>query len=143
LDTLPLASTLLRHFAGGNVTRRTIAWSCLIALLALTGATHGDARDVVEIRLHGRYFIEPATVRILVAVEPDTENRALRIEADGDQMYRSSELRLDGANDKRLHSVEFRNLPAGAYTLRAEVRSSHDVRGSATQDLFVTGSGAQ
>jgi hypothetical protein len=125
------------------VTRRTIAWTCLTALLAIAGATHGDARDVVEIRLHGRYFIEPATVRILVAVEPDAENRALRIEADGEQMYRSSELTLTGANDKRLHSIEFRNLPAGAYTLRAEVRSSHDVRGSATQDLFVTGSGAQ
>ena len=125
------------------MTRRTIAWTCLIALLALTGTTYGDAREVVEIRLHGRYFIEPATVRILVAVEPDAENRALRIEADGDQMYRSSELTLTGANDKRLHSIEFRNLPAGSYTLRAEVRSSHDIRGSATQDLFVTGSGVQ
>ncbi len=125
------------------MTRRTIAWTCLTALLALTGATHGDARDVVEIRLHGRYFIEPATVRILVAVEPDAENRALRIEADGDQMYRSSELTLTGANDKRLHSIEFRNLPAGSYTLRAEVRSSHDIRGSATHDLIVTGSGGQ
>jgi hypothetical protein len=126
------------------VNRRTIAWTCLTALLAVAGATtHGDARDVVEIRLHGRYFIEPATVRILVAVEPDAENRALLIEADGDQMYRSSELTLSGASEKRLHNVEFRNLPAGNYTLRAQVRSSHDIRGSASQDLIVTGSGAQ
>jgi hypothetical protein len=125
------------------VIRRTIAWTCLTGLLALAGATHGDARDVVEIRLHGRYFIEPATVRILVAVEPDAENRALLIEADGDQMYRSSELTLSGASEKRLHNVEFRNLPAGYYTLRAQVRSSHDIRGSASQELVVTGSGAQ
>ena len=125
------------------IRRRTIAWTCLTALLAIGGATRGDARDVVEIRLHGRYFIEPATVRILVAVEPDAENRALLIEADGDQMYRSSELMLTGATDKRLHSIEFRNLPAGAYVLRAQVRSSHDVRGSASQELFVTGSGGQ
>ena len=123
--------------------RRTIAWTCLTGLLALAGATHGDARDVVEIRLHGRYFIEPATVRILVAVEPDAENRALLIEADGDQLYRSSELTLTGASEKRLHNIEFRNLPAGNYTLRAQVRSSHDVRGQASQDLIVTGSGAQ
>ena len=123
--------------------RRIIAWSCLTAVLAITGATRGDARDVVEIRLHGRYFIEPATVRILVAVEPDAENRALLIEADGDQMYRSSELALTGAGDKRLHNIEFRNLPAGAYTLRAQVKSSHDVRGTASQELFVTGSGGQ
>jgi hypothetical protein len=116
---------------------------CLTALLAIGGASRGDARDVVQIRLHGRYFIEPATVRILVAVEPDAENRALRIEADSDHMYRSSELALTGATDKRLHSIEFRNLPAGAYVLRAEVRSSHDVRGSASQELFVTGSGGR
>jgi hypothetical protein len=125
------------------VKRRSIALISLTAILALSGATRGDARDVVEIRLHGRYFIEPATVRILVAVEPDAENRALLIEADGDQLYRSSELALTGATDKRLHSIEFRNLPAGAYTLRAQVKSSHDIRGSASQDLIVTGSGAQ
>jgi hypothetical protein len=58
-------------------------------------------------------------------------------------MYRSSELTLSGASEKRLHNVEFRNLPAGYYTLRAQVRSSHDVRGSASQELVVTGSGAQ
>ena len=125
------------------MNRRTIAWTCLTALLALSGVTPGDARDVVEIRLHGRYFIEPATVRILVAVEPDAENRALLIEADGEQLYRSSELSLSGASEKRLHNVEFRNLPAGYYTLRAQVRSSHDIRGSASQELVVTGSGAQ
>ena len=123
--------------------RRSIALISLTAILALSGATRGDARDVVELRIHGRYFIEPATVRILIAVEPDAENRALLIEADGDQLYRSSELALTGATDKRLHSIEFRNLPAGAYTLRAQVKSSHDIRGSASQDLIVTGSGAQ
>ena len=123
--------------------RRSIALISLTAILALSGATRGDARDVVEIRLHGRYFIEPATVRILVAVEPDAGNRALLIEADGEQLYRSSELALTGATDKRLHSIEFRNLPAGAYTLRAQVKSSHDIRGSTSQDLIVTGSGAQ
>ena len=121
--------------------RRTVAFVFLTALFASTGAIPGDASDVVEIRLQGRYFIEPATVRVLVAVEPDTENRALRIEADGDSMYRSSELTLSGAREKRLHSVEFRNLPAGHYMLRAEVRSARDVRGSAEQELVVTGSG--
>jgi hypothetical protein len=125
------------------VKRRIVAVVFLTALFASTGVIPGDARDVVEIRLHGRYFIEPATVHILVAVEPDAENRALRIEADGDAVYRSSELTLSGAREKRLHSVEFRNLPAGQYTLRAEVLSAHDVRGSASQNLVVTGSGLQ
>ena len=123
--------------------RCTIACLCLTGLLAITGGTRGDARDVVEIRLYGRYFVEPATVRILVAVEPDAENRALLIEADGDQMYSSSELTLTGANEKRLHSVEFRNLTAGSYTLRAQVRSASDVRGSASHELVVSSSGGR
>ena len=105
------------------------------------GAIPSDARAVVAIRLHGRYFIEPAMVRILVAVESHAENRTLRIAADGASMYRSSDLTLSGAGEKRLHTVEFKNLPAGHYILRAEVRSTHKVRGSASHDFVVTGSG--
>jgi hypothetical protein len=101
----------------------------------------GDAREVVEILLRGRYFVEPATVQITVAVEPDKANRALRIEADGDQLFRASELTLAGASEKRLHAVEFKNLPAGNYILRAQVLGSDDVRGMASQELVVSGAG--
>lgn len=143
-DTLTIGTVVAVQFIQeANVNRCTIARIVLTALFAGAGAILGDARDVVEIRLHGRYFVEPATVHIIVAVEPNAENRVLRIEADGDSMYRSSELTLSGIDEKRLHSVEFRNLPAGHYALRAEVRSTNDVRGSASQDLVVTGSGQQ
>ena len=39
----------------------------------------------------------------------------LVVEADSDDYFRSSAIELDGANEKRLHSVEFKNLPAGTY----------------------------
>jgi hypothetical protein len=110
------------------------------ALLGTAGTIVGDANGVVEIRLRGRYFAEPATVQITVAVEPDEENRALRIEADSERMFRSSELTLSGADEKRIHVVEFKNLPAGNYTLSAQVFSSDDIRGVATQLLTVSGS---
>jgi hypothetical protein len=99
------------------------------------------AADVVEIHLNGHYYSEPATVRITVAVEPDEANRTLRIEADGDNLFRSTEVTLNGNDEKRLHTVEFKNLPAGVYELRAEVLSSTEVRATATQDLEVTGLG--
>lgn len=123
------------------VNRRILA--CMALPLALTSAVavRGDAADVVEIRLRGRYFMEPATVHIMVAVEPDAANRVLRIEADGDQMFRASDLALSGADEKRIHTVEFRNLPAGHYTLRADVMSTNAVRGTASKTLVVTGSG--
>ena len=84
-----------------------------------------------------------STVRITVAVEPDAENRVLRVEADGDQYFRASKMTLSGDGEKRLHTLEFKNLPAGNYMLRAEVLTSDAVRGQATQELFVTSSGGR
>lgn len=113
-----------------------------VAVALITLASHaGMAKDILEIRLRGHYYSEPATVRITVAVEPSSEHRALIVEADGEHYFRSSAVTLDGENEKRLHSVEFKNLPAGTYTLRAQVRSAVDVLATATQDLVVTGIG--
>ena len=46
--------------------RRFIAWTTLTAALMTTAS---DAGEVVEIRLRGRYFSEPATVQITVAID--------------------------------------------------------------------------
>jgi hypothetical protein len=54
-------------------------------------------------------------------------------------LYRSTEVALDGQAEKRLHTVEFKNLPAGTYEVRAEVFSASDVRGTAVQELEVMG----
>lgn len=121
--------------------RRTFVWIGFTVALVSAAVIPGNARDVVEIHLRGRYFMEPATVRITVEVEPDADNRTLRIAADGDDMYRASDVTLNGADEKRLHFVEFKNLLAGQYTLRAEVLATDSVRGMATQELLVTGSG--
>jgi len=125
------------------VKRRIIASFMFGSVLLAGGAAPGQAREVVEIVIHGRYFSEPATVRFMVAVEPDQKNRTLRVEADSADMFRASELTLNGADEKRLHNIIFKNLPAGHYTLRAQVLSSTDVRGMATNELFVSGMGLQ
>jgi hypothetical protein len=123
------------------VIRRLIALTVFIAAIMTTGAQPGHAKEVVEILLRGHYFVEPATVQITVAVEPDAANRSLRIEADGEQMFRASQLSLEGASEKKMHSVEFKNLPAGNYVLRAEVLGESDVGGMAAQELVVSGAG--
>jgi len=122
-----------------NILRR-IAF--IIPLAALTGVT-GSAKDNVEIRLAGHFFAEPATVQLVVAIEPDAENRTLRVEADGDTMFCSTEVQLAGAKEQRLHTIQFKNLSAGGYTLRAEVLSNSAVRSQATQEIMVTGDGAE
>jgi len=125
------------------VRHRIFAWLFLGAAMVSAGAVCGDAAEVVEIRLRGRYFMEPATVQITVAVEPDEANRVLRIEADGDTVFRASDVTLSGAGEKRIHSMEFKNLPAGNYTLRAQVYSSEHLRGQAEQELIVSGVGGR
>ena len=124
--------------------RRTMAWMFgPLFVLAAGASTPGSAAAVVEIRLNGTYFAEPATVRFMVAVEPDKANRSLWIEADSGDLYRASEIALEGAGEKRLHQLVFKNLTAGHYTLKAEVRSSSGVRGMATREVVVTGTGVQ
>lgn len=119
--------------------RTLLTRTLLIGGLIATTTLRGTAGEIVEIRLNGHYFASPATVQMVVAVEPNDANRTLRIEADGDSMYRSTEVTLEGKTEKRLHTVEFKNLPAGTYEVRAEVLSSAGVRATAVQDLQVTG----
>jgi hypothetical protein len=113
-----------------------------LLLVIVAGATMpGTAASVVDIKLSGAYFSEPATLRMNVTVEPNDANRTLWIEADGDGMYTASEIQLNGANEKRLHQVMFKGLSAGNYTLRAHVRSSTGVRGVSTREIAVIGVG--
>src|SRR2546426_2061210 len=102
-----------------NVNLRTLriisGIVAIIATLCVIGAATLPAKEIVAIRMPGRYYSEPATVRIMIAVEPDSANRRLTVEADGDSFFRSSEYTLDGERGQRLHTVEFKNLPAGQY----------------------------
>jgi hypothetical protein len=111
----------------------------LLSVLAFGATKPGSAAAVVDIRLRGAYYSEPATVQLTVAVEPNDANRTLSIEADGEGMYTASEISLNGANEKRLHQVTFKSLVAGHYSVRVQVRSSIGVRGVATREIDVIG----
>ena len=116
--------------------------TCLtVVVLGLTALTSRQlpAKEIVEIRIRGHFYPAPATVPITIAVEPGDENRKLTVEADSDDFYRSSTIDLDGKNEKRLHMVEFKSLPAGDYVVKAEVRSKSQVLGTAVNQLVVTG----
>ena len=117
----------------------TIVATAALLLSAPFAASHAPAKQIVEIRVRGHFFSAPATIPVTIAVEPGASNRALVVEADSDDYYRSSMIELDGENEKRLHSLELKNLPAGDYVVRAEVRSKSEILGTAVNELVVTG----
>src|SRR5262249_30709769 len=56
---------------------------------------------------------------VSVARRPD--NRLLKVSAESDDFFRSSETQLDGENSARVTLVRFRELPPGDYEIRAEL----------------------
>jgi len=122
------------------VVRKIIRFAALLLPVAALSGTLG-AKDNVEIRISGHFFAEPATVQMVVAVEPNADNRTLRVEADGDNMFCATEVPLQGDKEQRLHTIQFKNLAAGEYRLRAQVLSTSSVRSQAEQAIMVTGDG--
>lgn len=118
---------------------RPFILTMIVGAFLVMAAPVGSGKDIVALRIPGYYYSEPATVQVTVSVEPDARNRTLRLEADGERFFRATEENLEGAEEKRVHVIQFRNLPSGEYTLRAEVLSADSVRGTAVQQLTVVG----
>jgi len=111
-----------------------VSLSVLAIVIALQSVA---AAPIVEIRLNTRFAMAPASVRVVIVIEPHAANRTLRVELDGDGMFSSSDITLEGDGEKRLHEMYFRGVPAGRYTILAAVLTAHAVRGSAVESLNV------
>ena len=120
----------------GGISRRMSVIIFAAAAMA-PGNAATRAQESLKIQISGHYFAEPATVDVLVAVEPNKENRMLRIEADGDSFFRSSELELSGDTGQRYHNFMFKNIPAGEYVVRAVLLSSKRELAMAQTNLSV------
>ena len=111
-----------------------VALSVLVMVIALPSIT---AAPIVAIRLNTRFALAPASVRVMVVVEPHAANRTLRVELDGDGMFSASDITLEGIGEKRVHELYFKSVPAGNYTIMAAVLTARAVRGSAVESLNV------
>src|SRR5881227_478556 len=98
---------------------RTLAAGALAAALVITDVPVVHVAPIVEFRLVPHYLSAPATLRLTIVVDPNAENRTLRVEMDGDVEFRSSDVTLEGDKEKRHHEITFVNIPAGSYDLRA------------------------
>lgn len=68
----------------------------------------------------------PATIIVSVAVEPNASNRFLQVVAESDDMYRSSEVPLEGADAPHRFRFELRGLTRGAWSLSAIVKGTSE-----------------
>ena len=102
-------------------------------------AQAGKPVDQVTLRLTTRIVNAPGSLRSLVRVVPNAENRTLRVSIDSDGYYRSSDIQLDGDGAATSHFVEFKDVPAGMYQLTAEVIGQTGPRAVRHLDFRVLG----
>ena len=91
---------------------RTVVAICgLIGTAALPVA----GPEPLTIAVWPAFAIAPATVTVRSRIEPNADNRSLVIVADGPELYRSSEIQLDGARAPKTFELSFHEMPGGEY----------------------------
>jgi hypothetical protein len=110
----------------------------VILACAVLGSAATSARDTVAIRVSPNISVAPATVRVVVTVEPDDNNRQLEVEADSGMFFTSSTIQLDGSKASRLQSFILKELPAGTYEVAARVMQKNgDTRRARTEYMVM------
>lgn len=104
-----------------------LAVATLTALLCVTARTAADEK--LTVRVTPNVSSAPSTVTVRAYVQPNEDNRRLRVEADSGVFYRSSEVQLDGEKAPLLTEFQLKSLPSGDYTVMATLI---DVRGEKT-----------
>ena len=79
------------------------------------------APDELTLRLTPRFVSAPGYLRSLIRVAPHEANRVLRVEIDSESYYRSSDIQLEGASAPMSHFVDWKEVPAGKYSLIVSV----------------------
>jgi hypothetical protein len=92
---------------------------------------------MVAVRVSPNFSMAPATIRVVVTVEPDADNRELELVADSGVFYTSSTVQLDGGKAPRLQSFVLKELPAGNYEVSARVLQKNGDKRRASAEYLV------
>lgn len=103
-------------------TRFLSAAVILSGILAASASTL--ANEKLKLQVSPNVSSAPGTVVVKAIVEKDADNRWLRIEADSDEFFRSSDIELDGDKAPLVTELRLSNLPSGDYTVMAVLRNS-------------------
>lgn len=117
----------------------------LLAILCLGSLLTIDANDTdpVRVRVVPRVAFAPSDVRVYVRIRPVESDRWLHVEADSvNGMRRSSTWTLEGSDSPTYWHVEWRDLTAGDYEIRASIGVGDRLRASARETIRLLGSDA-
>lgn len=115
--------------------------SGFVAAAVMSGSVTFGADEPLTLKVKRRFYMAPANLAITVIVEPDAQNRVLRIEADGPAMFASTDVQLAGEDAARTHDIVFKNLPAGPYIVTAVLLSEERQRALVATSVDVQESG--
>lgn len=101
-------------FARGFMTSAMVS---ALAIFSLTAAG-AHTQDVLSVQASPSVSAEPGAVHLLIRLNRDSANRALMVEVDSPDLFRSSLIPLDGENAAAVHWVHLKSLPAGRYEVR-------------------------
>jgi hypothetical protein len=93
--------------------------SIVFGFLILASAAPVGAGESLTMKVSPNVSFAPANLVVRTTVQADPANRAITIEADSGDFYRSSAMELDGDKAPRTTMFEFRSLPSGTYRVTA------------------------
>jgi len=104
--------------AVGDTDMNCKAWTIGLMVAAITtGAANGS----LSMRVSPAMSFAPANLVIRTRVEPDADNRAIEVIADGEDFLRSSMIQLEGDRAPKTTIFEFRSVPPGEYQVTASL----------------------
>jgi hypothetical protein len=101
-------------------------------------STDASAKKL-DVRVSGSASTAPATLRWTLFVGSHPDNRLLRVSIDGEAMFQSSDIPLEGADSARSHFVSWRDIPAGDYIVTAVLYGPSGPRATLVRRFAVIG----
>jgi hypothetical protein len=111
----------------------------VVLVLSLLAIALGAA-ERLDIRVFPTTSMAPTIFTVRVFVERHAANRWIKVTAESEGYFGSSEGQLEGERSSRLRVVQFRDVPAGTYEVQAVVLDGDgDVIAAARTTAMVIG----
>ena len=111
--------------------------SCAVSFVAVVPVTEVHADDFVQLHVSPT-LSDRGDMLVQVLVTRDAENQWMKVTAESEVYYSSSEMALEGEYSPRVKVIRFRGVPAGWYEVTGTVFDSRQhVKGLARRSVMV------